>query len=218
MYIWIKESGFKSSVTTGLSLILLTEQEDSGWQEEHSYTPAGGGGPAGHLTGRAPGGWPATPTVSSTARKHAPRGRGLPLWPSLSWPAGVQPRAPARHGVQTSRRWLIPAVQGSLTPWKPANAVRQGSSSSRRAGCRTFTSPLLCPAIHLPPVSPFPGQPSIPSSHHREMDPSGKGPVEPGRCRASADRRTQRPRQNPARVCGFFLHLFTAISFRPKWM
>lgn len=45
MYIWIKESGFKSSVTTGLSLILLTEQEDSGWQEEHSYTPAGGGGP-----------------------------------------------------------------------------------------------------------------------------------------------------------------------------
>lgn len=117
-----------------------------------------------------------------------------------------------------SRRWLILAVRGSLTPWKPANAVRQGSSSSRRAGCRTFTSPSLCPAIHLPPVSPFPGQPSIPSSRHREMDPSGKGPVEPGRCRASADRRTRRPRQNPARVCGFFLHLFTAISFRPKWM
>lgn len=58
MYIWIKESGFKSSVTTGLSLILLTEQEDSGWQEEHSYTPAGGGPcwpPDGTCSGRLAG-------------------------------------------------------------------------------------------------------------------------------------------------------------------
>lgn len=112
---WVKESGFKSSVTSDLSLILLTKQEDSGWQAEHSYAPAGaGGGPAGHPTGRAPGGRPASPAVSSTARTHVPQGRGRL--------AGAPPRAPARRGARTSRLRLETAVQGSLTPQKPANA------------------------------------------------------------------------------------------------
>lgn len=89
---WVKESGFKSSVTSGLSLILLTEQEDSGWQAERSYAPAGaGGGPAGHPTGRALGRLPLSP-----AQPGRTFPRGAAGW-QVRRPEHLPYAAPGRH-------------------------------------------------------------------------------------------------------------------------
>lgn len=100
---WVKESGFKSSVTTGLSLILLTEQEDSGWEGGRSYAPAAGGGPAGPLTGRArrPAGVSRRLQCSREARSSGAR----PVSPAITQLAGrcaAPSTCPTRHPDSTS--------------------------------------------------------------------------------------------------------------------